>query len=91
VATETVRFDLKTLTMGELAAAEYASGLTSKELLGSRTYQMLLGVFVQRLRSYVPGQTEPPSWSELTNLRVVDARSLLSPSEPDSPSETSNG
>lgn len=81
---EVIRFDIESLTMGEMAAAEYASGLTSRQLLGSGTNRMLLGVFVSRLRKSEREQTPPPSWSELANHRVLDARSLLSPSEPDS-------
>lgn len=79
-------FDVSTLTLGELAAAERASGIDGSELVARTAHRLLLGVFVLRLRS----SGQPPSWSELTSLRVLDAQSSLSASEPDSPGATSS-
>jgi len=79
---ETITFDIETLTVGELAQAEIASGLTSRELLSSGSYQLLLGVFVHHLRS----SKQPPKWSELASHKVLDVQSLLSLSEPGSQS-----
>lgn len=76
MADEQITFDVNTLTLGELAAAETASGLDSSILLSRTGHRLLLAVFVQRLRS----SGKPPSWSELGNLRVLDARSSNSDS-----------
>lgn len=80
-----ITFDIETLTLGELAAAETASGLDSSILLSRTGHRLLLGVFVHRLRS----SGKPPSWQELGNLRVLDARSSSSDLPPDSPGEMS--
>ena len=77
---EEITFDPDSMTLGEMLAAERASGMDMRVLLSSTTSRLLLGVFVQRLRNY--GQ--PPTWSELESLRVLDASSWLSGSEPDS-------
>jgi hypothetical protein len=82
---ETIAFDVDSLTLGEMAAAETASGLDSSVLLSRTAHRMLLVVFVQRSRS----SGKPPLWSELENLRLLDARSSTSPSSAGSPSETS--
>jgi hypothetical protein len=79
--------DLDTLTLGEIIAAEDASGLTIEKLLTRLTYRMLVAVFVQRLRS----SGQPPSWHELEALRLHDVSSGLSRSRADSRSERSNG
>lgn len=81
-----VTFDLDTLTLGELAAAEQASGLDTSALLSRTAQRMLLAVFVSQLRS--SGQA--PSWNDLQNLRLLDARSSLSGSAPDSPGPKSS-
>ena len=65
---EQITFDLSTLTLGEAAEIEIASGHTLQELLRSKVAIRLMAVFVQRLRS--SGST--PSWSELSNLRLLD-------------------
>jgi hypothetical protein len=84
--TETdVAFDLDTLTLGELIAAEDASGLTGQTIMARMTYRLLLGVFVQRLRS----SGQPPSWRELEALRISDVSPGRSPTG--SPSARSNG
>jgi len=83
---ELIEFDLDTLTLGELAAAEIASGMDSRVLLNSRAHQLLLSVFVQRWRS--SGQL--PNWNELRNLRVLDVRYSPSALSPDNPGPTSS-
>ncbi len=74
MATEEIAFDLNTLTYGELAAAEIASGIDSSILLSRTGHRLLLAVFVQRLRS----SGQPPKWQELENLRVLAAPSSTS-------------
>ncbi len=82
---ETITMDPNTITLGELAAAETASGLDSSILLSRTAHRLLLMVFVHRLRN----SGRPPNWSELGNLRVQDAPSLTLDSSPDSPGATS--
>lgn len=77
-------FDIESLTLGELASVQEASGLTVKQLTGP--YRLMLALFVQRLRN----SGQPPSWSELMHLRVVDISSGGSRSRAGSPSETSS-
>ena len=81
----TLTFDLDSLTLGELAAAETASGLDTSDLLGKSAHRLLLAVFVQRLRS----SGSAPNWQELGNLKVRDAQSSISGSQQGSLSETS--
>jgi len=71
---ERITIDPNSLTLGELAAAETASGLDTSILLSRSAHRLLLMVFVHRLRS----SGQPPNWSELENLRVQDAPSLTS-------------
>ena len=68
---EEITFDLSTLTLGEAAEIELASGKSIQELLRSRTAIYLMAVFVQRLRS--SGST--PNWSELSSLRLLGVTS----------------
>jgi hypothetical protein len=64
----TITLDITTLTLGEAAAAEVASGMTIQELARGRATLRLLAMFVHGLRTYA----EPPSWSELASLRALD-------------------
>ena len=82
---EQITVDPDSLTLGELRAAEIASGQDSSVLVSRSASRLLLMVFVHRLRS----SGSVPLWSELESLRVRDARSLISGSPPDSPSPTS--
>lgn len=84
---EVVRIDIDSLTLGELAAAEKASGLDSALLLSKSAHRRLLTVFVHRLRS----SGKEPQWSELENLRLLDVPFSILRSSPASPSETSKG
>ena len=80
-----VTLDLATLTMGEIARAEVASGMTLQQLLASPMAKKLMAVFVHELRNYV----KPRSWQELSNLRLLDGSSSISHPSPDGVSETS--
>jgi hypothetical protein len=75
---ELVELDLDTLTLGELAAAEKASGEDGTTLLSRSAHRRILVVFVQRLRS----SGTPPSWSELAGLRVSEVSSSRLDSSP---------
>ena len=68
MAEQEIAFDLDSLTVGELLAAEEASGVPANKLLTHGLYRLMLGVFVSQLRS--SGQM--PSWQELTHLRLLD-------------------
>lgn len=75
---ESIAFDLDSLTLGELFAAEVASDLDGVRLLKSSAGRRLLAVFVTRLRS----SGQPPSWSELESLRLLDGSTSSSDSSP---------
>jgi len=83
---ELVQLDLDTLTLGELAAAEKASGEDGTTLLARSAHRRILVVFVQRLRS----SGRPPNWSELAALKVSEVSSSRSDSSPDNPGEKSS-
>ncbi len=82
---EDVKFQVDTLTMGELLSVERASGETVADILASfarpTTLRVLVALYVLRLRS----SGEPPSWRSLTDLPILDALSTA-----DSPSPRSN-
>ncbi len=71
---ERIEIDADSLTMGELRAAETASGIDSSILLSRSAHRLLLMVFVHRYRS----SGIAPNWSELENLRVRDVQSSIS-------------
>lgn len=83
---EQITLDLDSLTLGELFAAEEASGQDASRLLKSSAARRLLAVFVQRLRT----SGEPPKWTELTSLRLLDASSSTSDSSAASPGARSS-
>lgn len=82
-----VTLDLATLTLGEVAAAERASGETFDKLLRSSAARMMLALFVHRWRS----SGVAPSWQELADLPVSEALSSISPSRPAGVPTTSEG
>lgn len=84
---EQVQFDLESLTLGEVIAAEDASGLDISRLLATAGHRRALGVFVSRLRT----SGSVPNWRELMSLRLVDASPGRLRSLPDSRSQTSSG
>jgi hypothetical protein len=72
-----IRFDVSTLTLGEMMAAEEASGRPIEKLLSSgRGTLRLLAVFIHQYRN----SEKPPSWSELAGLRLSDSLPSTSPS-----------
>ncbi len=87
MATETVMFNIDTLTLGELAAAEEASGLSAAKLLSVSSYRIALVVMTSLSRR---GESVP-SWQELMSRRVVEGSSLPLPLSADSPSAISSG
>jgi hypothetical protein len=82
---ETITLDVATITLGEAADAEIASGLTLQQMLRSQAARKLLALYVHELRSSGPKR----NWRELSTLRLLDGSSSTSPSEPDGVSETS--
>lgn len=81
-----VTFDLSTLTLGEAGEAERQAGTSIGAMLRSPSTVRLLALFVHGLRT----SAEPPSWSELSSLRLLDASPSRSPEPKDSPSPTSS-
>lgn len=83
MATETepqltaVDLDLRTLTLGELAEVEMASGKTAAELWRSRLARRMMAVYIVQLRAHrrSPSSVPPPSWSDLSDRRLIDAPS----------------
>lgn len=86
MAIETVKLDLETLTLGEILAAEDASGRDISRLLNTSGGRRLLSLFVHRLRT----SGNASDWHELTSLRLLDDSFGASPSPVDSRSQTSN-
>ena len=82
---ETVTLDISTLTLGEAAQAEIESGLTLQQMIKSSAARKLLALYVVELRSSGRKRT----WSELSNLRLLDGSSSTLPVVPDGVSETS--
>ena len=69
---ELVTFDITTVTLGEAAEAEMASGKSLQQLIKSRTALLILALFIQELRS----SGAAPSWSEIASRKVLDVSSL---------------
>lgn len=67
----TVTLDITTLTLGEAAEAEMASGKTLQQLVKSRTALLILALFIQEYRN----SGLVPSWSELASRKVLDVSS----------------
>jgi hypothetical protein len=85
--TAEITLDMETLTLGEVIAAEDASGKDIGVLLSKSGHRRVLALFVHRLRT----SGEAPRWQELTDLRILDAFPGRSPSPQDSRSPRSNG
>jgi hypothetical protein len=75
-------FDIESLTLGEMAMVEEASGKSMGQLVNLSSYRMALVLMVSASRSGEP----VPSWQELMSRRVLDASSSISDSQQDSPS-----
>ena len=69
----TVQLDITTITLGEAAEAEIASGKSLQQLVKSRTGLLILALFIQELRS----SGVAPNWSELANRRLLDVSSSI--------------
>lgn len=69
-----VTLDIGTLTLGEAAKLEAASGQDLSDLLARQSGRMLAAVFVAVLRR----SGSAPPWSEISNLRVLDVSSSTS-------------
>jgi len=82
----TVTFDLETLTMGEASEAERQSGQPLSALLRSPVSRRMLGMFVHALRHY----ETPLTWSDLSNLRLLDVSQSSSREPSDNRSVKSN-
>ncbi len=72
---ETIEFRLNTLTMGELAMVEEASGLSGTKSLSTHSYLLCLAVMVSASRNGEP----VPSWQSLMSRKVLDVQSFSSP------------
>lgn len=76
-ATETqapIALDLDTLTLGEMAAVEEASGSSIDRLLArGKASRIMVAAYVHYRRS-----GEPRTWSEVAGLRLSDVRSSSS-------------
>jgi hypothetical protein len=81
-----VTFSLPTLTLGEAAAAEAATGQSIQALLRAPSSRRILAMFVHELRS----SATPRSWHELSSLRLLDVTSSILQSRSAGASETSS-
>ena len=74
-----VVLDVDTLTLGEMMAAEEASGLDIGVLLKRPAHRQVLALFVHQSRT----SDAPLSWKQLGDLRVLDDLPSTSDSRPD--------
>ena len=77
-----MEFDIETLTLGEMAMVEEASGKVIGTLMKVSAYRMALVLMVSASRN---GE-QVPSWNSLMSRTVLDASSSISGSQQDSPS-----
>jgi hypothetical protein len=68
-----VEFDIESLTLGEMAMIEEASGMDLSALMKRSAYRMALVTMVLALRNGEP----VPSWSELMSRKVLDVSSSI--------------
>jgi len=73
-AAPVVRFDMATLTLGEMDAVERLSGRTLSELLATTGGRLMLAVAISDLRTSVTSgnSDDRRSWSDITALRLLD-------------------
>jgi hypothetical protein len=95
-----VAVDVRSVTLGELAAVELASGQDFDRLLNTKATKLLTMLYIAKLReSRIPGSPsfgQPPRWADLAAYRLLDGSSSSSAGVPDgaptpssdSPSET---
>jgi hypothetical protein len=84
---EEIRFDVYSLTLGETLQIERASGQDILKLLATTSGQLLVAVYVQRLRSL----GSAPDWQELINLPLLSTSSGRSRSTQGNRSTKSSG
>lgn len=89
LAVEELTLDIRSLTLGEIAACELASGQRIGKLLAGSATLTLLALYVREIRTSPNGKPER-SWSDLSNLPGLAVLSSISPSRSDGPSETSS-
>lgn len=75
----TLTLDLPSVTLGEMAAIEMASGTDFTKLLRSAAGRRLIALYLRESRS----SGVAPSWSSLSSLRPLDNGSLTSSPAPD--------
>lgn len=68
---DVTRLDVNTLTLGEMAEAEWQSGKPIADLVRSPTSVLILALFVHELRT----SAQPRSWRELASLPLSALRS----------------
>ena len=68
-----VEFDIESLTLGEMAMIEEASGMDLSQLMKRSAYRMALVTMVLASRNGEPA----PSWSELMSRKVLDVSSSI--------------
>lgn len=74
-----IKLDVDTLTLGEMMAAEAASGVDINVLLKRPAHRQVLALYVHQLRT----SDELPSWKQLSGLKVLGDLPSTSDSQPD--------
>lgn len=89
-----VAVDVRSVTLGELAAVELASGQDFDTLLRRKASRLLAMLYIAKLReSQTPGSPsfgQPPRWAELTAYRLLDGSSSTSASPEAGPPTSSS-
>lgn len=90
-----VTVDVRSVTLGELAAVEIASGQSFDVLLRTKATKLLAMLYIARLReSRTPGSPnygQPPSWDGLSTYRLLAGSSSRSaPTEDGHPTSSSD-
>lgn len=79
-----ISLDLDSLTLGEMEAAEQASGRSFDSLLtGGKATRKLLAVFLHEYNSFESVPSLPELWRQVKSLRLSDVPFSDSPSLPD--------
>jgi hypothetical protein len=71
--------DAATITLGEVAAAERASGLDFTDLLARRASRLIFALWLVEWRR----SGKPPSWQEIADRPLAVVRSSVSPPSQD--------
>lgn len=83
----TLTLDLGSITLGEMAAIEYASGRDFNRMLKGQVTRRLVALYLREWRS----TGHEPNWNELSSLRPLDSGSSSSVSASAGHPPTSNG